>query len=57
MSKKHFEYMAHQIRNIQDKRIKEILIEFCVRMGAKFNPNFDKNRFIFACGPLEQPKV
>lgn len=54
MTKKHFIYMARRIKEVEDKKTKEALIAFCVQLSTEFNPNFDKDRFIFACESLTQ---
>lgn len=50
MSRKHFIKIAKIIARVEDIRVREYLAsEFCDLCRAE-NPNFDKLRFLRACG-------
>jgi hypothetical protein len=53
MTKKHFEAMAAYVRNeVENKRDRaaQILCNGFIDLAEQFNPRFDRNRFMVACG-------
>jgi len=50
MTKKHFIAMAAAIAKIKPKNKRKQLAEFNASEFAKFNPRFDRARFMAACG-------
>lgn len=61
MSKKHFEALAAALKAMQPHLTEELIYQWeldCDAVAdvcARFNPNFDRARFLTACG-VEEPK-
>lgn len=52
MSKKHFEILAAEIRQIADNAAREQAAHVVARACARINPRFDMARFLAACNAL-----
>ena len=52
MTRKHFEALAAEIRQIPDKVAREQAARAVARACRQFNPNFDMSRFLAACDVL-----
>jgi hypothetical protein len=51
MSKKHFVAFAEAIRlSGADQKTKQSMADLVIYVSAQNNPNFDKQRFLTACG-------
>jgi hypothetical protein len=50
MSKKHFIELAKQIATIKGKAARESAANAVANACKEFNPNFDVDRFLKACG-------
>lgn len=50
MERRHFEFIAETIRTIEDDEIRRhVARRFCAKL-ASTNANFDRERFMIACG-------
>jgi hypothetical protein len=50
MTKKHFTAAAAQIKSEPSEVMRANLAAFFMSVAIQFNPNFDKGRFLAACG-------
>ena len=50
MTKRHFIALAREISEIQDYAARCLAADAVARAAAQFNPNFDRARFLAACG-------
>jgi hypothetical protein len=50
MQRRHFEFIASVIREMADKASGEVAAHEFARACAMTNPDFDKSRFLKACG-------
>jgi hypothetical protein len=50
MSRKHFNALAFAIREITDPNARRIAAETVADACRQFNPRFDRERFMRACG-------
>ena len=53
LTRKHFEALAAEIRQIPDRVVREQAAHAMARVCRQFNPNFDMSRFLAACDVLE----
>lgn len=54
MTKRHFIRLAEEIANIEDRELAWQVAKIFARMCREFNPRFNREKFMAACGLEEE---